>query len=294
MIGESMMTLPFSIDNQTITAADVLNALLARCRGCPVDIASAYFTISGWRLLRDGLHHVGAMRLLLGSEPAATRLSSSKCGADVGLRADMSLAAELSGMAFSEETLRLVEDLVAFLRAEKVQVRLFQDGFLHAKAYLLHQDRVGPTNYEDRLRPFAAVVGSSNFTGPGLTSNKELNLVHRVFTEEDEPVDADAARHVEYLAEGSGLRVQGSGNAKEGGIASSSCLNPEPRTLNPDLRRSIKSEVGARAVMELEQWFQRNWQTSADFKQQMIDLLNQSKFGQFEYPPRCEKEMPST
>src|SRR5438045_28965 len=137
------MKLPFAIDNQSVIAADVLSALVAGSRSCPIDIASAYFSISGWNLLKDGLHQVGALRLMLGSEPAA--------GGDVGLRADMGLAAELSGMAFSEETLRLVEDLIAFLRAEKVQVRLFQDGFLHAKAYLFHQDRVGPANYEDRL-----------------------------------------------------------------------------------------------------------------------------------------------
>ncbi|MGH7176742.1 MAG: phospholipase D-like domain-containing protein [Tepidisphaeraceae bacterium] len=256
------MGLPFSIDNQTISAAAVLDALLSRSRGSPVDIASAYFSISGWKLLRDGLHRVGAIRLLLGSEPSG--------GADVGLRADAGLAAELSGMAFSEETLRLVEDLIAFLRAEKVQVRLFQDGFLHAKAYLFHQDRVGPGNYEDRLRPFAAVVGSSNFTGPGLTTNKELNLVHRVFTEEDEPVDADAARHVDYL---------------RGGDAPETILDPSGVNVPATARRSIKSEVGARAVMELELWFQRNWQVSADFKQQLIDLLNASKFGQYEYTP---------
>src|ERR1035437_4329721 len=183
------MNLPFSIDNQITRAADVMGELLARCHACPVDIASAYFSISGYRLLKSGLHPIGALRLPLGSEPAT--------GSDLGLRADAGLVAELADMPFSEETLRLVEDLIAYLRAEKVQVRLFQHGFLHAKAYLFHQDRVGPGNYEDRLRPFAAMVGSSNFTGPGLATNKELNLVHRVFTDDDEAVDAEAARRAD-------------------------------------------------------------------------------------------------
>ena len=73
-------------------------------------------------------------------------------------------------------------ELIGFLRDDKVQVRLYERGFLHAKAYLFHRDRIGPPNQSDRLRPFAAVVGSSNFTGPGLASNRELNLGHRVFT----------------------------------------------------------------------------------------------------------------
>jgi phosphatidylserine/phosphatidylglycerophosphate/cardiolipin synthase-like enzyme len=117
----------------------------------------------------------------------------------LGLHASQQLLAELNALAFSEDTLRLVEDLIAFLRDPKVQVRLFQQGFLHAKAYIFHQDQVGPGNYGDRLRPFAAMVGSSNFTAPGLTTNKELNLVHRVFTEADEAVDAQAAQMAEYL-----------------------------------------------------------------------------------------------
>src|SRR5215468_9964305 len=72
-------------------------------------------------------------------------------------------------------------------------------GFLHAKAYLFHQDSVGPHNRADRLRPFAAIVGSSNFTGPGLVSNRELNLVHRVILPTDEAVDWEAAERARYL-----------------------------------------------------------------------------------------------
>ena len=63
------MVLSFCIDNQDTRAAEVLAGLLAHCRGCPVDIASAYFSISGWKLLKDGLHSAGALRLFLGSEP---------------------------------------------------------------------------------------------------------------------------------------------------------------------------------------------------------------------------------
>ena len=37
--------------------------------------------------------------------------------------------------------------------------------------------------------------------------------------------------------------------------------------------------------MDLEAWFQRNWNDSTDFKIDLIDLLNRSKFGQYEYTP---------
>ncbi len=195
------MTIPFVIDNQDHRLADVLRELLGRSSGKPLDVATAYFAVSGYRLVRDGLRQLGAFRLLLGAEPTT--------GADIGLQpSEKAVAARLRGdleaEPFSKAALALVEDLIGFLRDDKVQVRLYDKGFLHAKAYLFHQDRVGPKNLDDRMRPFAAIVGSSNFTGPGLAANKELNLVHRVLLPEEEAVDheaADRARYLEPIAE---------------------------------------------------------------------------------------------
>src|SRR4051794_24332133 len=114
------MNLPFVIDNQAVTAAMVLNRLLARSRGCPVDVASAYFSITGFKLLKDALQGTGAFRLLLGHEPQE--------GCDLGLNESTragGISAELAAMPFDEATLRLVEDLIAFLDEDKVQVRLY-------------------------------------------------------------------------------------------------------------------------------------------------------------------------
>src|SRR5271155_2429344 len=156
-LGQTCM-IPFTIDNAEHRMADVLNALLSQMHGRPVDIATAYFAISGYRLVREKLHSVGSFRLLIGSDP--------KSASDVGLRPNQKLLArQLSGDVeaepFTEETLRLVEDLIAFLRSEKVEVRLFDKGFLHAKAYLFHHDQVVQQNRHDRMQPFAAIVGSS-------------------------------------------------------------------------------------------------------------------------------------
>ncbi len=301
------MRLPFLIDNEQQRMADVLNVLLERCAGGPLDVATAYFAVSGFRLVKDSLRGVGAFRLLLGSDP--------KTGQDVGLRADRRgrnphpgplprgegeathpgrplqvegeathhdglsggegvlarLQVDLDAEPFTEATLRLVEELIGFLRDDKVQVRLYERGFLHAKAYLFHRDRVGPHNQSDRLRPFAAVVGSSNLTGPGLASNRELNLVHRVFTRDEAPVDKEAIAKAEYLLD-EGERAP----ARE---------DPLGIQLPDDTRRFIKSEVGARAVSDLMQWFERHWAESADFKERLIELLDTSKFGACQYTP---------
>jgi len=262
--------IPPVIDNQQNRLADVLNVVLGHCEGGPVDIATAYFAISGYRLLRERLHHVGVLRLLIGSEP--------RCGTDVGLRPERKdeylrlLRGDLEAEPFTEATLRLIEDLVALLRAEKVQVRKFDKGFLHAKAYLFHRDPVGPRNWADRLRPYLAIVGSSNFTGPGLTSNRELNLVHRVYTADDEAVDVDAAEKTRYLCQ-------------EDSQAPPVALESGRGSVSDAARRLIKSEVGARAVSDLTAWFERQWAESVDFKDELVELLDASKFGTREYTP---------
>ncbi|HUY36007.1 MAG TPA: helicase-related protein [Pirellulales bacterium] len=274
-----MAAIPFVIDNRDHKLADVLAELLAAGAGCPLDVATAYFAISGYRLVREGLHKLGAMRLLIGSEPAS--------GSDLGLRPDerTALAARLQGdldaEPFTAETLKLVEELIAFIRSEKVEVRRFERGFLHAKAYLFHRDRVGPQNRGDRLRPFAAVVGSSNFTGPGLSSNRELNLVHRVLTPDEAAVDADAAEKVAYLGQGYRLQVTGD-SRREADIADAQISDANVSDAG---RRLIKSEVGARAVSDLAAWFERHWAEAVDFKQELVELLDASKFGAKQYTP---------
>jgi superfamily II DNA or RNA helicase len=262
------MSIPFVIDNQEHKLADALNELLAQSLGLPVDIATAYLAISGYRLVRDGLNRAGAFRLLLGAEPQA--------GGDVGLHAPAQalkkrLQGDLEAEPFSESTLRLVEDLIALLRSDKVAVRLHDKGFLHAKAYLFHHDKVVEHNRSDRLRPFAAIVGSSNFTGPGLVSNKELNLVHRVIESGEEAVDRDAAALASYLLEG---------KSQDSAAVTEACEG-----VSDPARRLIKSEVGARAITELMRWYERQWEDSVDFKDELIELLDASKFGTKEYTP---------
>ena len=160
------MRIPYVIDNQNHRMADVLNEILAGHGGKSLDIATAYFNVRGYTLIKNGLGNLGSFRLLIGDEP--------KDGLSVGLRpqAALQLTHELNAAPFDEATLRSVEDLIAFLSRDMVEVRVYQQGFLHAKSYIFYGDL--PVGGADRFQPIAAIVGSSNFTGPGLTTNKEL------------------------------------------------------------------------------------------------------------------------
>ena len=71
--------IPYVIDNISVTLAGVLNQLIAEQGGRQLDIATAYFSVHGWELLRDTLPSVRHFRLLLGDQPSV--------GEDVGLGA---------------------------------------------------------------------------------------------------------------------------------------------------------------------------------------------------------------
>jgi superfamily II DNA or RNA helicase len=255
----SRVTIPYVIDNQVYRMADILNGILETHHERSVDCASAYFTVGGFGLLKNGLQALGNFRLILGAQPIS--------GEQVGLRPDPGvirglLKNDLQSMAFDEKTLRLVEDLIAYLQRDSVQVRLYEHGFLHAKCWLFYSDRPGQQKLFDRFRPVLAIVGSSNFTGPGLTTNRELNLAHKVLLDPDDVHDKDAAYAVRWLTD----------------------AKPSPN-ITAENRQLLKSEVGARAIIDLEEWYERQWKDSREFKPELIELLDESKFGRKEYTP---------
>src|SRR5580704_14102029 len=164
-----VMRVPYVIDNQSHRMADILSGLLTEHQGQSFDVATAYFTVGGFGLIRDGLQGLGNLRLILGQEPASAE--------QVGLRPDAGLVKglirrDIEALPFDERTLRLVEDLIAFLRRDSVRIHLHEGGFLHAKCWLFYSDRPGQQMLFDRFRPILAIVSSSNFTVPGLTSNR--------------------------------------------------------------------------------------------------------------------------
>src|SRR5438876_1692221 len=247
------MNIPFVIDNQSNKMADVLNDLLRHHEGHSLDVATAYFNVGGWQLLRAGLNGLGNFRLLLGDEPEA--------GSDLGLREIgakpvKGLIRDLARENFNEATLRLVEDLVTFLRQDHVQVRLYKQGFLHAKCYIFYSG-----GGVERFLPLAAIVGSSNFTRPGLQTNKELNLTHRANLSPEE-VEPDRVRAFLETADRQRLAQLG------------------------EVERVTAANVpGVLAINELAAWYDRQWEAARDFKEELIDLIDSSKFGRKEYTP---------
>jgi superfamily II DNA or RNA helicase len=130
-----------------------------------IDIATAYFEIGSLLALADEWQKVDAIRILMGDEISRRTKNAFAAGlAQVEQRLDLSLENEKDKNAF----LNGVPGIVQAIRSGKITCRVYRKDKFHAKAYITHArlEVVGSS----------ALVGSANFTYPGLTENIELNV----------------------------------------------------------------------------------------------------------------------
>lgn len=199
------------IDNSgDLTMSRILNSEIPHAR--QFDISTGYFDVTGYGMLRKSLE--GAvndvsffMRLLLGKEAILpSKGSFEKYARQYNeIRKYESIKASLDDTELTPESQSDTASLITLLEKSNVQVRLGPSRFNHSKCYILGNNSV--------------FIGSSNFTGGGMTGNYELNA---------------------------GLYQPG-------------------------------------VAEQTREWFDRMWNKATDKKQDLIDVLKQSKFG---VPPK--------
>jgi len=148
------------IDNRSVKMSDTLSNEISSVKD--IAIASAYFNVRGFSLIKDSLKEKN-LRFLLGREPQS----------NVAYRDE--ILSELENEALdNEEDLKFfseVEDAVEYFEKENVQVNIVNDGFFHGKVYM------GGNPSLSLINNGFGITGSSNFTYSGLTSNTELNML---------------------------------------------------------------------------------------------------------------------
>lgn len=213
------------VDNETdnYKMFEFINEALRRNKSA-VSIATGYFNVSGFRLVRDAIWEAAKskdfkLRLLFGREAIRAEKTVGSAinmlegindqieNKEVDSTIDTSvvgtespLSRELNEMSIDEKSAHLVDDLIMFLRQDNVFVRNNKNRFNHAKCYI----------FDDSV-----IVGSSNFTGAGLEGNVELNAV----------------------------------------------------LYQPSAQEKVR------------EWFDRRWNESVDVKEELIKILEDSKFG---------------
>ena len=153
--------LPVIIDNRNDnTVLQALRKLLPNLQ--KMDIATGVFEIGSLLLLEGLWQNLDKIRILMGDETTKrTRREIVKA------------LLEISNESIEREKERddALTGLAAVRQAianKQIALRTYSKSRFHAKSYLMESKETSPVDF--------AIVGSSNFTRPGLTENLELNL----------------------------------------------------------------------------------------------------------------------
>jgi superfamily II DNA or RNA helicase len=125
-------------------------------------IATAFFSLDALMLLADTVCAYDRIRLLFGDDANAEQ--RRRLLDLLRQRSDADLLAQRDAMP----TLSPLKKMEALFGAGKVEARCFTAKKFHAKAYLIDRPAIYPKQM--------AVIGSGNFTRPGLLQNIELNV----------------------------------------------------------------------------------------------------------------------
>jgi len=130
-----------------------------------IDIVTGYFEIGALLCLKDKWQGVDRVRVLMGDEVSRrTKRAFTEGLKKINDRLDQSLETEKAKNDFLEGVPAIVEGL----RSGKIQCRVYRKDKFHAKAYITHGRAAVVGSF--------GLVGSSNFTYPGLSENVELNV----------------------------------------------------------------------------------------------------------------------
>ena len=131
-----------------------------------IDIATGYFEIGALLALDGYWQKLDGMHILMGDEVTARTHGAILAG--LKARAEQIVDQSIEREKEKNDFLTGVAAIVQAIESGKIVCRVYAKRKFHAKAYINHS--------RSRVIGSRALVGSSNFTYPGLTDNIELNL----------------------------------------------------------------------------------------------------------------------
>ncbi len=130
-----------------------------------IDIATGYFEIGALLALDGQWQKLDALRILMGDEVSSGSKKALLAGRAAALdRLNTSIEAHKR----TDDFLSGAPAVVDAIRTGQIAAKVYTKGKFHAKGYINHA--------RNPVIGSAALVGSSNFTYPGLTNNIELNI----------------------------------------------------------------------------------------------------------------------
>lgn len=155
------MKVPKIIDNERFRLLDVLKEVSGDFKD--LSIATGYWDLKAMLALKDELEKFDKVRILIGREPQIPR---TQVGAPEEDFPAHDIEIDLQNLLPEAELREIALKTKEWLQSGKLEVRVYRRAFLHAKTYIF-----GNFNSQKAV----GLIGSSNFTLNGLTTNTELN-----------------------------------------------------------------------------------------------------------------------
>jgi superfamily II DNA/RNA helicase len=153
--------IPKIIDNERFKLLDVLKQVSGDFKD--LSIATGYWDLKVMLALKDEIEKFDKVRILIGREPQIPRAQVGEPEVDFPAH---DIEIDLQNLAPESELREIALKTKEWLQSGKLEVRVYRRTFLHAKTYIF-----GNFNSQKAV----GLIGSSNFTLNGLTTNTELN-----------------------------------------------------------------------------------------------------------------------
>lgn len=166
------------IDNKRVKLSETIRKISKNFRH--LSIATGYWDILGTLEIIDSIEEYESIRLIIGQEPIYNSYLK-KMGLSINIDEinarfpDSFFKSDLEEIVANDKLDKIREAITTLskmLSENRLQVKVFKKPLLHAKAYIF-----GDYNSDNAI----GIVGSSNFTGAGLTRNAELNSLEDDF-----------------------------------------------------------------------------------------------------------------
>ena len=157
---------PFIIDNRDSDISEKVQGYLHDyCElSSQFDIATGYFEVGALKRHDGEWQKLDKIRILMGSEVSNTTKETLLRG----MREKLSNSFSHEREKYGNEFLEGIDAIVEGVRSGKIECRVYAEEKFHAKMYITYARN-------PRVPPIA-LVGSSNFTVPGISRNIELNV----------------------------------------------------------------------------------------------------------------------